>query len=632
VASDRSSTEIELLFQSLCAQEAADRTDGQLLERFLAQRDEAAFAVLLKRHGPMVLGVCRRILGNDSEAEDAFQAAFLVLIRKGPALTGRAVLGDWLHHVARFSALKARVAAARRRVKEQALARPEATQVDERRDEWLALLDEELRRLPEKYRLPLLLCDLEGKTRQEAAKQLGWPEGTVAGRLARSRELLAKRLLKKAQIATGAMPAALAGSTAQAALRSGLVGSTIEVAALTAAGQATATGALSTQALIIARGVMRTMFWNKLKVGALVLLAVLLAGAGGFTIRALAREGQELDTVAEKEKQPPSRPGVEKQPDREKEREAGEKLPAGQVEQLHQNLTAALGNRFEFVEGKIVRDRHDWRYWLATIRAKREGEFVLRCAMKYQNPPQALPPRYDGAHLTYHLVIGKAGARRVSNAGTINALTSAYPHACVGDALVIPVRINPSDTEHRFELPQMPSEREKVMFPILKEVATSGEAAKAGNSKLKIDNQAKDVLELVAGSVRTGGRDILGKEIQHLIQAWFNVSDSGKFNLDIRLQGKLGDKLSEPVQRALEIVAKDRPLTFTIQRWESREHAEKRSTTSTGTLPAGVQSLRVGDRLEMNCGGFKTAASVQPAQVPEVEVVISKKPFVPPDR
>jgi RNA polymerase sigma factor (sigma-70 family) len=624
--------DIDLLLKSLSAQEAGDRSDGQLLDQFLADRDERAFGLLLKRHGPMVLGVCRRILGNETEAEDAFQAAFLVLLRKGPTLTGRAILGDWLHQVARYSALKARGAAARRRVKEQTLARPEATQSDGQQNDLLPLLDEELRHLPEQYRLPLLLCDLEGKTRQEAAKQLEWPEGTVAGRLARGRALLAKRLLRKARIATGVLPGVLASSTLQAAMRSELIGSTIQAASLAVGGQATAAGALSSQALTLAQGVMRTMFWNKLKIGALVLLAVFLAGAGGFTIHALAREREDSEKGREEETQPLARPGAEKAPDREKEREVGEKLQPGQVEQLQKNLTAALGDRFEFVEGKIVRDRHDWRFWVATIRARRDGEFVLRCAIKYQNPPQGFPPRYDGAHLTYHLVIGKAGARRVSNAGTISTLTSAYPHACVGDALVIPVRINPSDAEHRFEMPQMPSEREKVMFPILKEVATSGEAVKAGNSKLKIDNQAKDVLELVAGMVGSGGRDILGKETQHGVQAWFDVKDSGKFNLDIRLQGNLGDKRSEPVQRALEVVPKDRPLTFPIQRWEMRQHSEKRSSTSTGTLASAVQPLRVGDRLLLLCGGFKTPASIQPGQLPAVEVVIAKKQFAPPER
>src|SRR5207248_667427 len=128
--------------------------------------------------------------------EDAFQATFLVLVRKAGTLAARAVLGDWLHGVARRTALAARREAARRRAKERARARPEV-QGEEARDDRLPLLDEELARLPEKYRLPLVLCDLEGRTRRETAGLLGWPEGTVAGRLARGRALLARRLARR---------------------------------------------------------------------------------------------------------------------------------------------------------------------------------------------------------------------------------------------------------------------------------------------------------------------------------------------------------------------------------------------------------------------------------------------------
>ncbi len=182
MASDRASMGIEELLRAAHAHDADGQTDGQLLSQFLARRDEIAFAALVRRHGPMVLGVCRRILGNAEDAEDAFQATFLVLVRKVASLASRAVLGDWLHGVARRTALNAKRVAARRRVKEKAMARSE-TQSEEVRDDRLALLDEALSRLPEKYRLAIVLCDLEGWTRREAADRLGWPEGTVAGRL-----------------------------------------------------------------------------------------------------------------------------------------------------------------------------------------------------------------------------------------------------------------------------------------------------------------------------------------------------------------------------------------------------------------------------------------------------------------
>src|SRR4029077_19229462 len=165
-------------------------------------REEAAVGALVGRPGPLVLGVCRRVLGNAADAEDAFQAAFLVLVRKARALASRAVIGAWLHGVARRTALKAMATAAHRRVKERTVGRPEA-QPEEARNDWLPRLDEELSRLPEKYRLPIVLCDLEGKTRREAAEQLGWPEGTVAGRLARSRTMLAKALARHGVVFSG---------------------------------------------------------------------------------------------------------------------------------------------------------------------------------------------------------------------------------------------------------------------------------------------------------------------------------------------------------------------------------------------------------------------------------------------
>jgi RNA polymerase sigma factor (sigma-70 family) len=254
-------------------------TDGQLLERFLSQRDEPAFTALVRRHGPMVLGVCRRVLGNATDAEDVFQAAFLVLVRKAASLTGRAVLGDWLHGVARRIALSARRAAARRRAKERSVAEREA-QGEEVRDDWLPLLDEELARLAEEYRLPLVLCDLEGRTRREAAELLGWPEGTVAGRLARGRALLARRLLQRARALSAPFPAALVGSTANAALPPALLGSTAQAAVLVAGGARTAQGALSAHALTLAQEVMRPMLMPKLKYSFALLLVVALGGAG----------------------------------------------------------------------------------------------------------------------------------------------------------------------------------------------------------------------------------------------------------------------------------------------------------------------------------------------------------------
>jgi RNA polymerase sigma factor (sigma-70 family) len=277
--------------------------DGQLLERFLRQRDEAAFAVLVRRHGPMVQGVCRRILGNAADADDVFQATFVVLVRKAPSLIGRPVLGGFLHDVARRAALNARKALADRRTKERGAARPEA-QAEAGRNDWLPLLDEELSRLPEKYRLPLVLCDLEARTRREAAEQLGWPEGTVAGMLARGRALLARRLIRRARILAGTVTGVLAERTTRAAMAPRLVRAAVQAARSLAAGEGT-TPALSTEVLTLAHQVLRSLRWNRTRSSALALsLALVVASAAGLSLCALAAEGPPQSTAGPGEAPP----------------------------------------------------------------------------------------------------------------------------------------------------------------------------------------------------------------------------------------------------------------------------------------------------------------------------------------
>jgi RNA polymerase sigma-70 factor (ECF subfamily) len=177
-----------------------------LLERFCRRHDEAAFAALVQRHGPMVLAVCRRILGDVQEAEDAFQATFLVLVRRAADLERPELLGNWLHGVAARTARKARTGAARRlRHERQAAVVSHQQTPDTEWSDLLDNLDEELERLPFKYRAPLMLCYLEGLTNEEAARRLGWPTGSISYRLARGREMLRQRLGARA-----APPAAFA--------------------------------------------------------------------------------------------------------------------------------------------------------------------------------------------------------------------------------------------------------------------------------------------------------------------------------------------------------------------------------------------------------------------------------------
>src|SRR5262249_39959626 len=154
-----------------------------------------AFEQLVHRHGPLVLGVCRRLLRNRQDVEDAFQACFLVLVRKASTLKQQDSLANWLHGVAHRTALKARTMNARRYGREKQVAvMPEPAARWSEIETWL---DEELAHLPEKYRVPLILCDLEGRSIKEATRQLGWRQGTLAGRLSRARTMLAKRLTRR---------------------------------------------------------------------------------------------------------------------------------------------------------------------------------------------------------------------------------------------------------------------------------------------------------------------------------------------------------------------------------------------------------------------------------------------------
>jgi RNA polymerase sigma factor (sigma-70 family) len=217
----------------LAAQQIMRPTEADLWGRYVRERDEAAFEMLVRRHGPMVLGVCRRILRNEQDAEDAFQATFLVLVRKAASLQSPNALANWLHGVARRTALEARNAAAKRRAKEAA-ALPRLVLPDNPGDDLRPTLDQELERLAEKYRTAVVLCDLEGRTRKEVARQLGWAEGTVASRLARGRRILAKRLARRGFAGT-TMVAALADGATRGGVPSTLLASTVTAASFSGA-------------------------------------------------------------------------------------------------------------------------------------------------------------------------------------------------------------------------------------------------------------------------------------------------------------------------------------------------------------------------------------------------------------
>jgi RNA polymerase sigma factor (sigma-70 family) len=260
-------------------------SDGQLLGQFVARRDDAAFAALVRRHGPMVLAVCRRVLRHVQDAEDAFQAAFLVLAKKAAAVADHQAVAGWLHGVAYRAALGARAASLRRRTKErqvETMPHPVAPPEDDQR-ELLELLDRELARLPEKYRTPVVLCELEGRSRKEAARQLRLPEGTLSSRLATARKTLAARLaVRGATVSAGAL-----GTLFTEGARAVCVPGRLLVATVRVAG-----GAVSVGVAALTEGVMKSMLLTKLKATTwgLLLAASLSIGAVALTYRPAAAQ------------------------------------------------------------------------------------------------------------------------------------------------------------------------------------------------------------------------------------------------------------------------------------------------------------------------------------------------------
>jgi RNA polymerase sigma factor (sigma-70 family) len=263
---------------------AGGLSDAQLLARFVGARDEPAFTALLRRHGPMVLGVCRRVLRNYHDAEDAFQATFLILARRAGSVARRESVACYLYTVAYRAALEAAAAIARRRVRERRVEpMPHQPVEPHETPDWKPLLDRELDRLTQRYREAVVLCDLEGRTRKEVGRMLGVPESTVSSRLARGRSLLAKRLAARGVVLTSAVLAiGLATETASANVPAALVGRTVQIATIVSAGRSLAA---STAAVVLMKGVMKAMLMKKLRlvVGAAMLTAAI--GAIGFASR-----------------------------------------------------------------------------------------------------------------------------------------------------------------------------------------------------------------------------------------------------------------------------------------------------------------------------------------------------------
>jgi RNA polymerase sigma factor (sigma-70 family) len=286
--------------RTILLQDAGGMTDGQLLAYFVQQGEAAAFEALLRRHGSMVWGVCCRVLHDPHDAEDAFQATFLVLLRKASSIRLPERLGGWLHGVAHRTALEARSLIARRRQQERPLdasPHPEG-RAESPWSEWLPLLDGELRRLPDKYRLPVVLCELEGRSRKEVAGQLGIPEGTLSSRLAYARKRLADRLSRQGVALSTVLLGLLLSREATARVPISLLLSTAKATQVFATGQTTG---VSGAVAILTQGVLKTMTMYHVKT-ALVTLTVLVGlGVGGIAYRSAAAPPAQADPPKELE-------------------------------------------------------------------------------------------------------------------------------------------------------------------------------------------------------------------------------------------------------------------------------------------------------------------------------------------
>jgi RNA polymerase sigma factor (sigma-70 family) len=330
-----------------------DLTDGQLLERFTTNGDESselAFAALVERHGPMVLRVCRNALVDPNDAQDAFQVTFLVLVRKARSLWVRDSLGPWLHRVACRVASRARASAARRRAYERRAAESRPALMFPP-DDWkdvCSILHEEIDRLPERCRVPVVLCDLEGLTHEQAARRLSWPIGTVKSRLTLGRDRLRGRLIRRGMAPTaGLLPISSTAQSAPAALPAGLIEATVKAARSVAAGLTTA-GAVPATVHLLLKGVLTAMFMTKIR---LALLACGLLATGVAVLAQQSGQGPEAEirlvqAAATKSPETPSDDpdAIDALVSRDMERLDVELL-SGEMQQLKSDVQNAYGRK-----------------------------------------------------------------------------------------------------------------------------------------------------------------------------------------------------------------------------------------------------------------------------------------------
>jgi RNA polymerase sigma factor (sigma-70 family) len=507
-------------------------TDGRLLNSFVSRRDEAAFEALLRRHGPMVLGVCRRLLRHPQDAEDAFQAVFLVLTRKAASIAQRGLLGNWLYGVAYRTALDARAAAARRRARERplsALPEPEAAGETDLSRDLRPLLDEELHRLPDKYRVPVVLCDLEGRTRKEAARQLGVPEGTLSGRLTTARRLLARRLARHGPMLGGAAPAGpLSGVVASAGLPKSLVGSTVKAATLVAAGQALTAGLVSAPVTALTEGVLNAMFLTKLKLAAVFVLLLgacgVAAGVAAYRVRASEQAGPA--PVAKTAKAPATPKATLR--------------PATLLEQARQ---AADG---------IKEDHEKIATLLAIAEAQRAGGEKAAAARTYRDALRIAKVLPEGKkdHFLTTIAGSQARAGDFEGAGQTAAAIKDGNHRDFALASIGHARTRAGDVKGALRAAQgvSPTQQATLLGAVAAAQAEAGKAKEAGQTLALIDGdypRALALLGVARAHLKAKDRVAAGKSLQEAVGLVEGLDLEGPYRVAraylAEAQAELGD-------------------------------------------------------------------------------------------
>lgn len=378
-------------------------SDADLLTAYLADRSEHAFRVIVRRHGAMVLGVCRRVTGDVHDAEDAFQATFLVLVRKVASIVPRDNLAGWLYGVAYRTALKAKAMKVRRFSKERQAARvgtssaaaePSPSDGPELR----LILDRELATLPDCFRLPVLLCDLEGKSRKDAARQLGCGVGTLSGRLARGRRRLAQRLTRQGiALGTGGVAACLSQQALAGGPPESLVAATVKAGTLFSAG---GLGGVSASVAVLLREMLQAMFMSKLKsaaLGATFLVLGLSLAAGSYSVFAAQQPdaAEQLRKAAGK-----------------LERKADTQVIAGKI-YMHRHKDPAVYDprNKNFAELPPLGDEHKFTYQPQHTRLSPDGRYLaIGCVEPNTGtPPQKLRIRAVGKDEEPEVIVDMPG-------------------------------------------------------------------------------------------------------------------------------------------------------------------------------------------------------------------------------